>query len=223
MDQLIYTPGIFDQNSIAAAKQVILTVPLDIADEFWRRATVATGDLIMEAMRPTRDDVLLDFGCGIGRLAKELIGRTGCRIVGVDISDAMRRYATEYVASDRFSVLSSEEFAELAANRAHVFSGAYSIIVLQHVLEPQSELRRIAAACTADAPFFVYNCINRCVPSNKGWVNDSQDIGKLTSEIFDFQRQYEVPRDMLLYPNQGPLPGEIEGHWFRLFRNKSHP
>jgi ubiquinone/menaquinone biosynthesis C-methylase UbiE len=219
MDQLIYTPGIFDQNSIAAAKQVILTVPLDIADEFWRRATVATGDLIMEAMRPTRDDVLLDFGCGIGRLAKELIGRTGCRIVGVDISDAMRRYATEYVASDRFSVLSSEEFAELAANRAHVFSGAYSIIVLQHVLEPQSELRRIAAACTAAAPFFVY----RCVPSNKGWVNDGQDIGKLTSEIFDFQRQYEVPRDMLLYPNQGPLPGEIEGHWFRLFRNKSHP
>ena len=97
------------------------------------------------------------------------------------------------------------------------------IIVLQHVLEPQSELRRIAAACTADAPFYVYNCINRCVPSNKGWVNDGQDIGKLTSEIFDFQRQYEVPRDMLLYPNQGPLPGEIEGHWFRLFRNKSHP
>jgi 2-polyprenyl-3-methyl-5-hydroxy-6-metoxy-1,4-benzoquinol methylase len=223
MDQLIYTPGIFDQNSIAAAKQVILTVPLDIADEFWRRATVATGDLIMEAMRPTRDDVLLDFGCGIGRLAKELIARTGCRIVGVDISDAMRRYATEYVASDRFSVLSSEEFAKLAANRAQVFSGAYSIIVLQHVLEPQSELRRIAAACTADAPFFVYNCINRCVLSNKGWVNDGQDIGKLTSEIFDFQRQYEVQRDMLLYPNQGPLPGEIEGHWFRLFRNKSHP
>ena len=116
MDQLIYTPGIFDQNSIAAAKQVILTVPLDIADEFWRRATVATGDLIMEAMRPTRDDVLLDFGCGIGRLAKELIGRTGCRIVGVDISDAMRRYATEYVASDRFSVLYCSMFLSRRAN-----------------------------------------------------------------------------------------------------------
>jgi len=34
MDQLIYTPGIFDQKSIAAAKQVVLTVPRDIADEF---------------------------------------------------------------------------------------------------------------------------------------------------------------------------------------------
>jgi len=223
MERLIYTPGIFDRNSITAAKQVILTVPHDIADEFWQRATTATVDLMMEAMRPTRDDVLLDFGCGIGRLAKELIGRTACRIVGVDISAAMRRYATEYVASGRFSVISSEEFAKLAASGAHTFSGAYSIIVLQHVLEPQTELRRIAATCTADAPFFVYNCINRCVPSNKGWVNDGQDVGRLASEIFEFQRQYEVPRDMLLYPHEGPLPGEIEGHWFRLFRNKPCP
>ena len=138
MDQLIYTPGIFDQNSIAAAKQVILTVPLYIADEFWRRATVATGDLIMEAMRPTRDDVLLYFGCGIGRLAKELIGRTGRRIVGVDISDAMRRYATEYVASDCFSVSSLRNLPSLPQTERS-FSGAYSIIVSQHVLEPQSE------------------------------------------------------------------------------------
>ena len=107
MEELIYTPGIFDRNSLAAAKQVILTVPPDIADEFWQRATIATGKLILEAVRPTRDDVLLDFGCGIGRLAKELIGHTGCRIVGVDMSAAMRRYAIEYVASDRFSVMSS--------------------------------------------------------------------------------------------------------------------
>src|SRR5215831_18186690 len=167
MEQLIYTPGIFDRNSIAAAKNVILTVPRDIADEFWERATVATGHLIVEAMWPTRDDVLLDFGCGIGRLAKELIGRTGCRVVGVDISAAMRAHAIEYVASDRFSVISCEEFAQLAANRTRAFSGAYSIVVLQHVLEPQIELRRIAATCNIGAPFFVHNSVSRCVPSNK--------------------------------------------------------
>jgi SAM-dependent methyltransferase len=221
MEELIYTPGIFDRNSLAAAKQVILTVPRDIADEFWERSTFVTSKLILEAIRPTRDDVLLDFGCGIGRLAKMLIGHTGCRIVGVDISAAMRRYAIEYVGSDRFSVMSSEEFSQLAAKGTRVFSGAYSVIVLQHVLEPQIELRRIAATCKVEAPFFVYNAVNRCVPSNKGWVNDGQDVGRLTSDIFDFLRQFEVPRTMLLYPNQGPLPGEIEGQWFRLFRNKS--
>jgi 2-polyprenyl-3-methyl-5-hydroxy-6-metoxy-1,4-benzoquinol methylase len=220
MEQLIYTPGIFDQDSVGAAKRIILTVPADIAEEFWQRTTVATGDMIVEAMRPTQDDVLLDFGCGIGRLAKELIGRTGCRIVGVDISAPMRRHAIEYVASDRFSVMSSEEFAQLAANRTRTFSGAYCIIVLQHVLDPQTELRRIAATCKPEAPFFVYNCIHRCVPSNKGWVNDGQDVGSLVSDSFNFQRQIAVPRAMLLYPDQGPLPGEFERHWFRLYRNK---
>jgi 2-polyprenyl-3-methyl-5-hydroxy-6-metoxy-1,4-benzoquinol methylase len=220
MEQLIYTPGIFDQDSVAAAKRIILTVPSDIADEYWRRTTVATGDLIIEAMRPTQDDVLLDFGCGIGRLAKELIGRTGCRIVGVDISAPMRRHAVEYVASDRFSAMSSEEFARLAANGTRTFSGAYSIIVLQHVLDPQAELQRVAATCKSEAPFFVYNCIHRCVPSNKGWVNDGQDVGTLVSDRFAFQREIAVPPAMLLYPNQGPLPGEFERHWFRLYRNK---
>lgn len=220
MEELIYTPGIFDRNSLAAAKQVILTVPPDIADEFWQRSTIATGKLILEAIRPTRDDVLLDFGCGIGRLAKELIDHTGCRVVGVDMSAAMRRYAIEYVGSDRFSVMSSEEFSQLAAKGSRVFSGAYSVVVLQHVLEPQIELRRIAATSRVEAPLFVQNAVSRCVPSNKGWVNDGQDVGRLASEIFDFLCQFEVPRDMLLYPNQGPLPGEIEGQWFRLFRNK---
>src|SRR5215475_1993901 len=210
MERLIYTPGIFDRNSITAAKQVILTVPHDIADEFWQRATTATVDLMMEAMRPTRDDVLLDFGCGIGRLAKELIGRTECRIVGVDISASMRRHAVEYVASDRFSTMSSEEFAQLAASGTRTFSGAYSIIVLQHVLDPQAELQHIAATCKSEAPFFVYNCIHRCVPSNKGWINDGQDVGTLVSDRFAFQREIAVPPAMLLYPNQGPLPGEFE-------------
>lgn len=50
MEELIYTPGIFDRNSLAAAKQVILTVPPDIADEFWQRSTIATGKLILQAI-----------------------------------------------------------------------------------------------------------------------------------------------------------------------------
>ena len=172
-------------------------------------------------MRPTGDDILLDFGCGIGRMAKELIGRTGCRVVGVDISAEMRRHAIDYVATDRFSVMSSEEFDRAAVDRSVSFTGAYSIIVLQHVLDPWSELQCIAATCKAQAPFFVYNCANRCVPSNKGWVNDGKDVGEFAARIFELEREFAVPRAMLLYPEKGPQPGEIEGHWFRLFRNRT--
>ena len=175
---------------------------------------------MIEGMRPTADDVLLDFGCGIGRVAKEMIGRTGCRVVGVDISAKMRAMAIDYVASDRFSVMSSEDFFALASARTPMFSGAYSLIVLQHVLEPEFELRCIRATCKPRSPFFVFNCVNRCVPSNKGWVNDGKDVGLLASDLYDFEREFAVPRALLLYPEKGPLPGEIEEHWFRLYRTK---
>jgi SAM-dependent methyltransferase len=218
-DQFIYTPERFDQKDLAQAKQIILTVPPEILDDFWRRATIATADLIIEGIKPTASSVLLDFGCGIGRVAKELIGRVGCRVVGVDISTAMRKHALRYVASDRFSVMSSEEFNRRARNKAKIFTGAYSIIVLQHVLEPRHELQRIAKLCKAGAPFFIYNCVNRCLPTNKGWTDDGQDVGQLTAQLFDFEREFAVPHDVLLYPERGPMPGELESHWFRLYRN----
>ena len=34
---------------------------------------------------------VLDYGCGIGRIAKELILKTSCKVIGVDISESMRK------------------------------------------------------------------------------------------------------------------------------------
>lgn len=218
--QLIYRQETFDRALIEDAKRIILTVPPEILEDYWKRATIATADLIVEGLRPTRDSVLLDFGCGIGRLAKEIIGRVGCTIVGVDISASMRRQAIEHVDSERFSPLSAEVFGRLAANGVSMFSGAYSVVVLQHTLDPEAELRRIAATCAAGAPVFIYNHAHRLIPTNNGWASDGKDVGKLASAILRFIREYELPRDCLLYPRQGAMPGEIGSHWLRLFENK---
>ena len=45
---------------------------------------------------------VLDYGCGIGRLSKEMISRTGCHVTGADTSRNMRSLASIYVADDRF-------------------------------------------------------------------------------------------------------------------------
>lgn len=218
--QPIYDPKIFDRDLIEDAKRIILTVPPDMLEDYWKRATVATADLILDGLKPTPDSVLLDFGCGIGRLAKEIIGRIGCTIIGVDISASMRRQAIEHVDSERFSVLSADVFGRLAADGVTLFSGAYSVVVLQHTLDPEAEIRRIAATCAAEAPVLIYNHAQRLVPTNKGWASDGKDVGKLAAEIFRFLREYELPRDCLLYPERGALPGEIESHWLRLFQNR---
>jgi SAM-dependent methyltransferase len=47
-----------------------------------------------------RNSLVLDYGCGIGRIAKELIKQTGCHVIGVDISPSMLGLAYPYVHSD---------------------------------------------------------------------------------------------------------------------------
>ena len=56
-----------------------------------------------QALAPNSDMVVLDYGCGVGRLAKAMIEAKGCAVIGLDISARMRTLAQDYVASDRLS------------------------------------------------------------------------------------------------------------------------
>lgn len=83
----------------------------------------------------TKDDkVILDYGCGIGRLAKQLLSiNQDIHIIGLDPSNDQRRLASLYVSNERFKVIQPEELCE----RVDVI---YCIYVLQHV--PAIELRQ---------------------------------------------------------------------------------
>jgi len=100
--KLTYNPGVFNVNSIPAAMSIILTAEDSTTEARWRTETPYLADLINKHFELSANSLLLDYGCGIGRMAKELIGRYGCRVVGVDISPSMRSLAPMYVASDRF-------------------------------------------------------------------------------------------------------------------------
>ena len=66
-----------------------MTASLDRGDRFanvaaaqrWETETPYLADPIAEQLPITADSRVLDYGCGIGRLAHELIRRHGCRIV----------------------------------------------------------------------------------------------------------------------------------------------
>jgi SAM-dependent methyltransferase len=65
---------------------------------------------LLEALQPSRDDVVLDLGCGIGEVAIAVHRRTGCHVLGVDaspraIAEARRRTNAAGVSSAvRFEV-----------------------------------------------------------------------------------------------------------------------
>src|SRR5271165_185785 len=71
---------------------------------------VELGLLLMEGLRPDR--TLVDFGCGTGRLAAQVIPQfqDGGRYIGIDISETMLAHARELVGKKSPSAYSRVEF-----------------------------------------------------------------------------------------------------------------
>ena len=105
-----YRPQVFDVPDVGAAKGMILTPePGTTTAERWELETPYLVAAIGRELGLDAEYCVLDFGCGIGRIAKGLIERYGCRVMGVDISERMRALAPEYVGSARFAAWSPDE------------------------------------------------------------------------------------------------------------------
>lgn len=52
-------------------------------------------DALIELLRPTADSLLMDLGCGVGDIAREVHARTGARLVGVDVAARAIREARQ--------------------------------------------------------------------------------------------------------------------------------
>jgi SAM-dependent methyltransferase len=173
MPVLTYNPGVFDVPDLETARQIILTNEPDVAsEERWRRETPYLSAMTAALLMPGEDSLVLDYGCGIGRLAKELIAQLGCRVLGVDISQSMRRLAVDYVGSERFEAISPETFDARVAAGLRV-DGALAIWVIQHCLDPVATVRSISGSLAPAARLFVVNTNVRCVPAvEKPWARD---------------------------------------------------
>ena len=185
MARLTYNPAIFDVADLESAKRIILTPEPDTdTEERWRRETPYIAAQLGAHLMPQPDQTILDFGCGIGRLSKELIERHGCRVIGVDISASMRAMALDYVASDRFAALSPEELAGQVAAGLRV-DGAFSCWVIQHALDPVAALEQIRVAMAPGARLFVANAHLRCVPVVEGaWGRDGIVVRTVLEQMF---------------------------------------
>jgi ADP-heptose:LPS heptosyltransferase/SAM-dependent methyltransferase len=101
-------------------------------EERWELETPAFARAIA-AQIPQGATTILDYGCGVGRLAKEVLKfNKKVTILGVDASDDELRLAKEYVNDSRFIPTKPEDLAQKV-------DLVYCIYVLQHI--PAIELR----------------------------------------------------------------------------------
>lgn len=193
-----YISNFFETDDPKRARELILTNNYSMSsEERWEKETPYLTERLTNALTPTSQSILLDFGCGIGRLAKAMIEKHGCQIIGLDISDSMRRMAREHVSSDRFQALGPDDL-DRALDTGLLVDHAYAVWVLQHTAHPHDEIRRIYRALKPGGKLYLVNAPGRCVPCDLGWVNDGIDVYTTITELGfrEFHRE-----KMAIYPD----------------------
>jgi SAM-dependent methyltransferase len=190
-----YEPSVFAQRDLDSAKWVILTPGPDLSvEQRWELETPWTVDRLQF---PDGPSLIVDWGCGIGRLAKPLMDR-GHHLVGVDISTNMLGHAFAQAGPRHFAGIPPGIFRRVA--RPAVFDGGYASWSLQHVRDPERDIDTIAEVLKPGAPFYLLNSRRRFIPV-KGlpsapdklrWVSDGIDVLALMEKHFELEHAYEV-------------------------------
>jgi SAM-dependent methyltransferase len=206
-----YDPSIFHVVSMEQAARIVLTPENATTEERWTKETPFLADLIRDRLGITGRSTLLDYGCGVGRLARQLIQYTGCRVIGADISETMRGLASRYVTSPKFTAVAPNSLD----GRAEIADAAIAIWVLQHCERPKDDIARIHRALKLNGRLFIANNKNRAVPMRdvqlftatpmvvRNWVDDGEDVRALLQEYLVLVEEGEFPAG---FP--GIIPGQ---------------
>lgn len=139
------TEGILDalRNARSLGEQVTIEALAPI-DEFHIRGAEATREMI-ELADFKRDSHVLDVGSGIGGPSRQLAQATGCRVTGLDLTEAYCRTASELAA-----ILGLQDLTDYCQGDAlampfedEAFDGAWT----QHVTMNIADKRTLLAEC----------------------------------------------------------------------------
>lgn len=104
-----------------------------IAGGEFNSSTDSDIGLILKHLQPMPEDILIDFGCGIGRLMKPLSHHVK-QIIGLDVSEETINYGLKYcdgLKNVMFKPMQSEHMIGLSDEE--MVDKIYSFLVLQHI------------------------------------------------------------------------------------------
>lgn len=174
-----YIKEVFDVLTFEQAKHVVLTSDPKNPKKFENETNFLVDTIAEQEFISLNDDsIVLDFGCGMGRIARELINRFKCKVIGVDISPSMLQFAKLYTANlNKFQ--GTHEYST-----SESIDVALSVLALQHAENPQKEIDNIFNVLKPGGIFLLLNEKQRFVPSDIDaqryvvWMDDGFDVFK---------------------------------------------
>lgn len=181
-----YNPKFFEVKTIEDAKKIILTTESNMnTDERWEKETLfLKKDIGNFFQNFTKESIVVDFGCGIGRVSKEIIEKIGCKVIGVDISQSMREMAKAYVKNPNFEAITPSQLREKILDGLRV-DGVIAIWALQHSWQPFADVALLKASLKSNALVYILNSYKNKIPTNKGLVDNGINILSLLDITFE--------------------------------------
>lgn len=196
--RLIYDPSVFNKSDLDDARAIVLTAESGVDTQTrWATETPWILGLISKHIKPS--GLVIDYGCGVGRIASGLISN-GYPVIGVDTSPDMRRHATNLIANDRFVAMTPTMLDQLVSLGVRADT-VLAVWVLQHCLDLDSEVERIYRSLNKGGIVGIVDMRHRAIPTNQGWVNDGNSPKEALSKRFNLIQQYayspiNAPKDL---------------------------
>lgn len=189
-----YFDIVFSPLTLEQAKQVVLTSDPTNPNKFNDETRILVNCIIKNTLISSTHKVL-DFGCGMGRVSKELINQVGCEVIGLDQSIHMQLHAIDYVDNSAFDTCTTYNKSDIDV--------VLSILVLQHVQYPTLEIHKIYDMLVETGILITLNEPIRYVPIGVDqhgfvvWNDDGEDIDKIISSLFRLEREIPLLNNVL--------------------------
>jgi SAM-dependent methyltransferase len=96
------------------------------------------------------------------------------------------------------------------------FDHACCVWVIQHVPDPANVIRRLHAALRPGGRLYLVNGRTRCVPTDKGYVNDGFDVRSAVRTVFEEEAVHAIP--------EGVTTAELSRHSvIQVLRRREEP